>query len=1692
MGGPWIPRFSGEKGKFSSWRSQVEAMLRAQGLTTQQGVDFLLAALDGEARRQARLFKTEEKADAKALLDALQSKYGDGGSRAQRRSRFFSCRQGQDEGVGSFILKLQELYFDWQGREPTLEEEGEYLLDQFTLNLRPGPIQQEIHRQVRRNPQLTFAAVCTEAVALEQEQQHGEDHTWVRRAVTPTVATSPVNTLHCNASDLSQLKSELQAELRKEVTEQLKGLSASIVEEIRKQISPTPLMASQPDIPPLTVIPPQLPSGPTARSRPQQTPPGRGSFQWDAEGRPICRDCGGVDFGFLVPPATEGRVAGTVAHSAGVTKSQLVGECPYVEVEANGKMISCVLDTGSQVTLVSKAFFIRHFGNIDMNCAHDSPWLTLRAVNGLQIPYVGYAIVDFAVGGVQIPQKGMVVVEDGCMGADFAILGMNVIAHCWSELTKGKHPGLTAFKSLVSPVAGHVWEQAFSVCQRVIVEGPAIPFQGVARLPRQPPVVIPPESEMVVWAQLQEGAPKMVLNALIEPLEDQDGEWYVARSLVMVSGGKLPMRMCNPNPYPVEVPLRRPLAKVTQTDECDVQTGQELVVEPDDSGAVEVAIRAVTNPSESSTLTDLHPCFAIEGDSLNPDQHQRLLQLLKKWISVFSSHDDDFGRTNAVQHQIPTGDAPPCRERYRPVPPSLYPELRTLLQGMLDSGVVRESSSPWAAPVVLVKKKDGSWRFCVDYRKLNAVTHKDAYPLPRIEESLTGLKRAQWYSTLDLASGYWQVEMDPQDRQKTAFTTPMGLYEFDRMPFGLCNAPATFQRLMQRCLGSMVHDFLLIYLDDVVVFSPDFDSHLHHLEQVFWRLHEHGLKLQPRKCKLFQQQVTYLGHVISNQGVATDPQKTAVVKEWPVPQTIKQVRSFLGFAGYYRRFIHGFSQIAAPLHTLLKGTATVRQGNTQVNWTEACQESFDRLKKDLVRAPVLAYADFSLPFRLYTDASLEGLGAVLAQEQDGQERVIAFASRSLHLTERNDQNYSSFKLELLALKWAITEKFKDYLWGATIEVFTDNNPLVHLATANLGAVEQRWANQLANYRYTIKFRPGRTNQNADALSRLPGECTEAVVRVVAEPADSAHPAEDILQTPDRWYNCQFQDPGLQLLWAWKAANTLPPPQERKGAPHQVKRLLLDWERIVIRDNLLKRRCADPRTGEVYWQVLVPEQEAQKLWQQYHESLGHQGAEKVWSVLRRRFFWPSMLRSVETWTAACPRCLRQKPGPGLRAPLVPIPTSYPFEVLGIDYLSLGRPGDPFPYILVMTDLFSKYAFAVPTKEQSATTTAKALYSAVIQVVGCPERILSDRGGAFQSAVMEQLCQLYGCKQSRTTPYHPQGNGVCERFNQTLLSLLSSLSEADQNHWPQSLPALLQAYNNTTHSSTGMTPHFIVFGRHARLPVDWVVTSSPPNLRYSLSDWVKQHYRTLTQAYNVVKANVQRQQQKDQRRYDRRAKVDSLLPGERVLPRNFRRRAKGKLAPRWGPDVWVVVARPRADRPVYVICPEGHEGPTKTIHRNNLRCCPVNISREDPLEGEPSISQPQPMSWYPVIAAPLVHQHQLTGHTSTTTSVVPNPEGGLLSAASGVDLTTQTPSPSTEEPTGELEHRAPPETVSCLPSLPMMSPTGGAVRRSQRSTRGQPPTSLRYTQLVAPESAVFLKIVWLPSNLPQRSLSLPEGP
>ncbi|XP_069618471.1 uncharacterized protein [Ranitomeya imitator] len=458
------------------------------------------------------------------------------------------------------------------------------------------------------------------------------------------------------------------------------------------------------------------------------------------------------------------------------------------------------------------------------------------------------------------------------------------------------------------------------------------------------------------------------------------------------------------------------------------------------------------------------------------ESRQRAGSLCERWEQL----GEDFGCTQTIEHEIPTGDTPPIRERYRQIPPALYQEVKSMVASMLDNQVIRESRSPWAAPVVLVRKKDGTLRFCVDYRKLNAHTVRDAYPLPRIEESLSALGRAKYFSTLDLASGYWQVPMAEKDRAKTAFVLPMGLFEFNRMPFGLATAPGTFQRLMEHCLGDLNFESVLIYLDDIVVFGTSFEDHLEKLRQVLRRLKSYGLKIKPKKCQLLRNQIEYLGHLVTPDGVLPLASNIKAVQEWPPPCDLREVRAFLGLAGYYRRFVPKFSQVVSPLNELLRGTA-LGPRNRPIPWGPLQKKAFDGVKTALTSAPLLAYARFDTPFLLYTDGSLHGLGAVLAQVQDGRERVISYGSRSLRDSERNPANYSSFRLELLALVWAMTERFAEYLTGAEVLVMTDNNPLAHLENAKLGALEQRWVARLAKFNYRIKFRSGRENGNADAL-----------------------------------------------------------------------------------------------------------------------------------------------------------------------------------------------------------------------------------------------------------------------------------------------------------------------------------------------------------------------------------------------------------------------------------------------------------------------------------------------------------------------------------------------------------------------------------------------------------------------------------
>lgn len=401
---------------------------------------------------------------------------------------------------------------------------------------------------------------------------------------------------------------------------------------------------------------------------------------------------------------------------------------------------------------------------------------------------------------------------------------------------------------------------------------------------------------------------------------------------------------------------------------------------------------------------------------------------------------------NGVEHETHLTQEFPFKEPYRRVPPGQLEEFRDAIRDLLETGVIVESKSPYASPVVLVKKKDKTLRVCVDFRKLNARTVKDTYTIPRIPETLQALSGAEWFCSLDLQSGYLKVKITSGDKAKTAMTTPFGMYEFNRMPFGLTNAPATFQRLMESCLGNRIFRTCLVYLDDVVIFGRSFPEMLERLEEVLQRLRDFGLKLKTSKCKLFQRKLIYLGHVVSAAGVEPDPEKIKVLEDWRLnpPTNSQQLQTFLGFAVYYRSFVENFAKIAEPLYRLVGGRLAKGRTAPAFLWTECCQKAFEHLINCLTSSPIPGYPDFRLLFVVHVDASSTGLGATLYQTQNGRPTVIAYGSRTLSSAERN---YSAYRREFLALKWAVAEKFRDYLYGSKFQVITDSNPLTYLVTS---------------------------------------------------------------------------------------------------------------------------------------------------------------------------------------------------------------------------------------------------------------------------------------------------------------------------------------------------------------------------------------------------------------------------------------------------------------------------------------------------------------------------------------------------------------------------------------------------------------------------------------------------------------------
>ena len=761
---------------------------------------------------------------------------------------------------------------------------------------------------------------------------------------------------------------------------------------------------------------------------------------------------------------------------------------------------------------------------------------------------------------------------------------------------------------------------------------------------------------------------------------------------------------------------------------------------------------------------------------------------------------------------------------------------------MEEIGAIRRSNSPWASPIVLVKKKDGSLRFCIDLRKLNARTIKDAYSLPRIEESLDCLNGASIFTSLDLKSGYWQVELDDESIPLTAFTVgPLGFYECVRMPFGLTNAPATFQRLMESCLGEMHLNWCIIYLDDVII-SRTPEEHVQRLRSVLQKLRAAGLKLKPSKCEFFKDRISYLGHIVSKDGVETDPKKIQVIVDWPVPKTVYDVRSFLGFSNYYRKFMYRYSQIAKPLNNLISGE-NAKKKKAPVDWKDCHQEAFDKLKELCSKTPILAYADYTKPFRVYTDASEIGLGAVISQKQEDRELVIAYASRSLNKAERR---YDAHKLEFLALKWVVTERFHEYLYGGEFEVFTDNNPLTYILTsAKLDATGQRWVAALSIYNFQIYYRSGKTNANADALSRIPWDASEiqnckkmdkvTVQATMTKAEDPCAPQgeQSVISlaaqffAPDyapkmsirEWRKEQEEDFAISKIMQLMHNDLLFKYKGTRNEDSEVQNYLKIRKSLCIVETLLHRKVQLKNHLVEVNQFVLPTPYRKRMVLACHDEMGHLGMDRTLLLLQDRVYWPGMSKDVREHIRTCDRCERFKDRPD-KEEIEQTEAQYPLEMVHVDFLMIGGKKDPRKDInvLVVTDHFTRYAQAYVTTSQTAVTVARVLFTQFFTQYGWPTKLITDQGPQFEGKLFQQLAREAKMRKIRTTPYHPEGNAQCERFNQTLLNMLGTMPSNAKKEWQEWVSAMTHAYNCTVSRTTGFAPYYLMFGREPKIPID----------------------------------------------------------------------------------------------------------------------------------------------------------------------------------------------------------------------------------------------------------------------------------
>ena len=934
--------------------------------------------------------------------------------------------------------------------------------------------------------------------------------------------------------------------------------------------------------------------------------------------------------------------------------------------------------------------------------------------------------------------------------------------------------------------------------------------------------------------------------------------------------------------------------------------------------------------SSSTILRDIKE--KLQKDIKDEKVRECFQQLLYKYKDCFATEGAELGLAPNFECKIQLTD--PKKPIYIPsyrLPAKHKEEVDRQVAEMLKQGVIETSKSLYNFPILLVPKKEGSWRLCVDFRKLNAVTVPDRFPAQCVDDVINSFGDSDFFTSIDLVKGYYQIRLSEDSKEYTAFSTSTGHYHFKRLPFGLRNAPVVFIRLIRQIFGDLLGSTLEAYMDDLVVSSKDLQEHLRKLDLVFSRLRENNLKVKLSKCDFYQSQLGFLGFLVCKEGLRVVPTKVKAIADFPVPTSVKSLQTFLGMVGYYRRFLYQFATIAAPLTDLLRK-------DSPFVWTDAQQNAFELLKKALQNPPILVFPNYNEPFTLITDASDTGIGGVLMQKRNGKFHPLGFYSRKLRSQNPNEQAYPVIDRECLAIVQSLIS-FKYIIYGCTITVFTDHLPLVSFfKSSQLTAKRIRWALILEDFGAVVKYIPGRFNTVADSLSRNSLEDEPFSTKKL----DNAMLAIDVpdLQSEDNddqevthesteteqvlpsflWDYARIRSSQVREKGLARIINRL---ESKKSSPNTVpqdeKHVLKNG--VLCRISLYKKGVNGPEFRE---QVLVPHDLRGEVLKYLHVSNAHPGVRQMIARAQRYFFWPGLRRDISRLVKECQTCNTAKgvaeQGKVFRYPV----PERPLDRVHIDILSgFCETNRGNKHLLVCVDALTRYTAAIPLRNKTAVETATAFFKYFVCQYGIPRCLISDSGLEFRNKFLTALCQQLNVNHSTVVTYHPASNGLVERANRKLLDVLRITVGNNDANWDEAIPQCLWVINTTPHRYLHTCPFEAIFGfvPNSVLDVKWNLTEVPEPLQFEL--------QAADSRFKLLQARMS-----EMDITEKKVEGDSYVPTREVgdmvyIRKNVRRGLNYKLD-RFFEGPYKIVRILRAGRIVVE-----KNGATKTVTEDQLR-------------------------------------------------------------------------------------------------------------------------------------------------------------